>query len=281
MRTQLVAIAILVSAARSYADDVTYQRPVKAVARFVDAAPLTRAELGPDRATLLLITPLAFPTIAELSAPEVRMTGARISARNRAVTTQQERPQRLVAQRLELLDLTVASARPRPIAGVPDGARIGDIRWSPSGAAIAFTVTEPDAIRLWLADLRTATARPIATPPLSGVPGAYPCWAGDRGAAPHGYPPGGGLPAARGLVCRTVVPDVKPPPAPPSVPAGQIVQENLGSKKPATTNPELLSSPTDERMFEYYMTSQLALVTVDGKVSPLGPPGLYRGARPS
>lgn len=265
MRLQLATIAILVSAARSYADDVTYQRPVKAVASFVDAAPLTRAELGPDRATLLLITPLAFPSIAEVAVPEVRLTGARINTRNRVITIKQEPPPRLVAQRLELLDLADASARPRPIRGVPDGARIGDLRWSPTGTAIAFTVTEPDALRLWLADVRTGAARPIATPPLSGVAGA-PCeW----------------LPDARGLVCRTVAADVKPPPAAPSTPAGPIVQENLGSKKPAPTNPELLSSPADERMFEYYMTSQIALVTVDGKVSPIGAPGLYLRSAPS
>ncbi|HEX3758986.1 MAG TPA: prolyl oligopeptidase family serine peptidase, partial [Kofleriaceae bacterium] len=47
------------------------------------------------------------------------------------------------------------------------------------------------------------------------------------------------------------------------------------------TNPELLSSPADERMFEYYMTSQIALVTVDGKVSPIGAPGLYLYSAPS
>src|SRR5215475_12389802 len=109
MRTQLVTLAILVSAARSYADDVTYQRPVKAVASFVDAAPLTRAELGPDRATLLLITPLVFPSIAEVGVPEVRLTGARINTRNRVITIQQEPPPRLVAQHLELLDLADAS----------------------------------------------------------------------------------------------------------------------------------------------------------------------------
>src|SRR5215813_7533789 len=112
MRTPLVAIAILVSAARSYADDVTYQRPVKAVASFVDATPLAFAELGPDRATLLLITPLAFPSIAEVAVPEVRLTGARINTRNRVITIKQEPPQRLVAQHLELLDLADAAARP-------------------------------------------------------------------------------------------------------------------------------------------------------------------------
>jgi dipeptidyl aminopeptidase/acylaminoacyl peptidase len=280
MRSQLAMLAILVSAARSYADDVTYQRPAKGVASFVDAAPLTQAELGPDRTTLLVITPLAFPSIADVAVPEVRLTGARVNPRNRVITIKQDPPQRLVAQRLELLDIANPAARPRPITGIPDGARIGDLRWSPSGAAIAFTVTEPDALRLWLADVRTGVARPLATPPLSGAASESPCWAADRCGSPNGYSPCEWLPDSRALVCRTVVPDAKPPTAP-SVPTGPIVQENLGSKKPAPTNPELLSSPADERMFEYYMTSQIAVVAVDGKVSPIGPPGLYRMSRPS
>src|SRR3954470_7119210 len=174
MRHLLVAIAILGSAARSYADDVTYQRPAKAVASFVEAAPLVVADPGPDRTTLLLITPLVFPSIADVAVPEVRLTGARVNTRNRVITIKQEPPQRLVAQHLELLDIANPAARPRPITGLPDGARIGDIAWSPSGATIAFTVTEPDALRLWLADVRTGVARPLATPPLSGVTGA-PC----------------------------------------------------------------------------------------------------------
>jgi dipeptidyl aminopeptidase/acylaminoacyl peptidase len=280
MRHLFITLALLVAATRSYADDVTYQRPVKAVASFVDAAPLTRAELGPDRATLLLITPLVFPSIAEVGVPEVRLTGARVNTKNRAITIQQERP-RLVAQRLELLDITNPSARPRLITGIPDGARIGDIRWSPGGAAIAFTVTEPDAMRLWLADVRTAKARQVATQPLSGVAGESRCWATERCSDPHPYSPCEWLPDSRALVCRTVAADIKPPPAAPSVPTGPIVQENLGSKKPAPTNPELLSSPADERMFEYYMTSQIALVMVDGKVSPVGAPGMYLRSTPS
>src|SRR4051794_33447786 len=83
----------------------------------------------------------------------------------------------------------------------------------------------PAALRLGPAAARPGGARPLAPPPLSGVTGA-PCdW----------------LPDARGLVCRTIVPDLKPLSAAPSAPTGPIVQENLGRKKPAPTNPELLS----------------------------------------
>src|SRR5262249_42131183 len=70
-------------------------------------------------------------------------------------------------------------------------------------------------------------------------------------------------------------------PAAPTVPTGPIVQENLGTRKPAWTNPDLLTNPTDERLFDHYMASQIALVTVDGKVSLLGSPALYTRTVPS
>jgi dipeptidyl aminopeptidase/acylaminoacyl peptidase len=259
MRPALVAIAILFCSSSSHADDVTYQRPVQAVANFVDAPPIPGASLGPDQATLLLITPLTFPSIAEVAEVELRLAGLRINPKNRAAARRQ------FAQHLELLDVKAKAAAPRPIHGLPDGARIGDLRWSPDARYVAFTVTEADAIRLWLADVHDATARQLATPPLSGVNGG-PCdW----------------LPDAHTLVCRTVPRDAKAPPAAPSVPTGPIVQENTGEKKPATTNPDLLTSPTDERLFEHYMASQIALVTIDGKVTPVGAPALFTGSMAS
>jgi len=259
MRTQLVAIALLACSAPAYADDVTYQRPVKAVANFVEAAPIPQPNLAPDRATLLLVTPNQFPSIAEVAEPELRLAGLRINPKNRATA------RRGFAQRLELLDVAAKTGGPRPVRGLPDGARIGDVLWSPDSKYLALTVTEPDAIRLWLVDVRDASARALAAPSLSGVAGE-PCdWLSD----------------SRTLVCRTAPRDVKPPPTAPAVPTGPVVQENLGTKKPAWTNPDLLANPTDERLFEHYMASQIALVTVDGKVTPIGAPALYTSTAPS
>ncbi len=253
MRNRLVMIAILACSTPSYADEVTYQRPPTSVANFVDAPAMPQANLGPDRATLLLSTPRVFPSIAEVAELELRLAGVRINPNNRAEA------RRGFVQRLELLDTRARSAAPRAIRGLPDGARIRYVTWSPDGARLAFTVTGPDAIRLWLADVRDGMAREIATPPLSGVAG-NPCnW----------------LPDARTLVCRTVPRDARPPPAAPAAPTGPIVQENTGEKRPATTNPDLLTSPLDERLFEHYMASQLALIAIDGKVTPVGAPALF------
>jgi dipeptidyl aminopeptidase/acylaminoacyl peptidase len=262
MRNGLVTIAIAVLSVPvpTHADEATYQRPVKAVASFVEAAPIPQPTLGPDRATLLLSTPFQFPSIAEVAEPELRLAGLRINPRNRAAA------RRSFVQRLELLDVRAKAATPRAVRGVPDGARMSSIQWSPDGRSLAFTVTDADAVRLWIADVRDAMARQVATVALSSVGTEPPCaW----------------MPDSRALACRTAPRDAKAPPTAPAVPSGPVIQENAGEKKPAATNPDLLTSPSDERLFEHYMTSQLALIAVDGKVAPLGAPALYTDVAPS
>jgi dipeptidyl aminopeptidase/acylaminoacyl peptidase len=251
-----VILCLLVAPA--FADDVAYQMPPKNVAALVDAAPIPSAALGPDRKTLLLVTPRGFPSIAEVAEVELRLAGMRINPANRALSP------RGFAQKLELLDITAATATPRTITGIPVGARIADTSWSPDGTYLAFTITKADTIELWLADVKAASARLLAAP-MSGLAGR-PCeW----------------LPDSKALICRTVPAGAKPPPAAATVPTGPIVQENDGAKKPARTNPDLLQNPRDEQLFEHYLASQIARIGIDGTVAPIGKPALFTESSPS
>ena len=51
------------------------------------------------------------------------------------------------------------------------------------------------------------------------------------------------------------------------IPTGPVVQENEGRATPAPTYEDLLKSPTDERIFEYYATSQIAEVKLAAEPS--------------
>ncbi len=69
-------------------------------------------------------------------------------------------------------------------------------------------------------------------------------------------------------------------PEPPAsdVPTGPVIRESTGHAAPARTFQDLLKSPSDEALFEHYLTSRVARVTLDGQVTPIGAAGLV--ARP-
>src|SRR2546425_1656614 len=70
------------------------------------------------------------------------------------------------------------------------------------------------------------------------------------------------------------------PPAEPAVPKGPHVQESSGNAGPARTYEDMLQSPHDEALWDYYATSQLATVnvTAQGKVTPVGKPHIFQSA---
>jgi dipeptidyl aminopeptidase/acylaminoacyl peptidase len=60
------------------------------------------------------------------------------------------------------------------------------------------------------------------------------------------------------------------------------VQESLGHAGPAPTYEDLLSTPHDEDLFDYYATAQLAYIdSASGNISPLGSPAIFTVFRPS
>ena len=84
------------------------------------------------------------------------------------------------------------------------------------------------------------------------------------------------------MLCATTVAGRGAAPAAPGVPGGPNVQEHRGGVAPVRTYQDLLTSAHDEALFEYYGTSQLAMVNAaTGARTALGRPGLHTQALPS
>src|SRR5205823_1219071 len=58
-----------------------YQKPPKAIADVLDAAPFPQASVSPARDRLLLAEGVRYPSIAELAEPMLRLAGLRINPR--------------------------------------------------------------------------------------------------------------------------------------------------------------------------------------------------------
>ena len=171
---------------------------------------------------------------------------------------------------VEILD--PPTGRTRRVTASGSTGKIRDLDWSRDGRNLAFTVTTPSGISLWVADVANGTARRLTAPTINFTtargnivddPGCS--WL--NGNAP--------------LVCRLWPANRGAMPKLAEVPTGVIVQESYGRSAPVRTYEYLLQSPTDEALFDYYFNDQLSLVGLDGKITPIGQPGIHTRVTPS
>jgi len=174
--------------------------------------------------------------------------------------------------KMELVILDPATGVLHHIAAAGLSGKLGDLDWSRDGRHLAFTATTPAGTAVWVADVTTEAARRLTGPALNFTtargnivddPGCS--WLNGR--AP--------------LVCRLWPAQRHALPKTSEVPTGVIVQESYGRSAPARTYEYLLQGPADEALFDYYFADQVSLVGLDGKITPIGQPGVHARVAPS
>ncbi len=249
--TLVVACSLLPVSAQ---DNNGYQLPPEAIVAVVDAPQTPAVLLSPDNKTILLLHRPGLPSIADLSMPELRLAGIRFDPS----TNGQSRGQGVNAISVMNADGTGL----RDLTGMPADPELGSVTWSYDSKRFAFTNTTDNTIELWVADLATMTAGKIDEG-LNGIFRRSVSW----------------LPDGSLLYLRTLDDRGKAPVAS-KVPAGPAIQESEGRQGESRTFQDLLKTVDDERIFEYYATSQL--VRWDGQEFHVtGRKGLITDVSPS
>ncbi|CAA0824899.1 Prolyl oligopeptidase family protein [Striga hermonthica] len=252
-----------------YGDSNGYCLPPPEIRDIVDAPPLPALSMSPHRDKVLFLKRRSLPSLSELARPEVKLAGIRIDGKCNSRSRMSYYTGIGIHQIMD--DGTLGPEK--EIYGLPDGAKINFVSWSRDGSHLAFAVRtdEEDGssskLRLWVADIETGNAKSLIQAPdifLNAVFENF-VWVNDSTL----------------LVC-TIPLSRGNPPRKPLVPLGPKIQSNEQKDIiQSRTYQDLLKDEYDEDLFDYYATSQLVLVSLDGSVNPVGPPAIYTSLEPS
>jgi dipeptidyl aminopeptidase/acylaminoacyl peptidase len=233
-----------------------YKLPPKEVVDIVDAPPTPSVSMSPAGDVMALVDRESMPSIAYVSQPILRIAGMRITP---AMNSRQVLS---FNTGISLKDMKTGAVRK---VSLPDGISFTRPSWSPDGNSMAFLRYLDDGIELWVLDVKTGEAKALTPASVNAVLFGFD-W----------------TPDSRRLVV-SLVPDGRgPAPREPRVPKGPEIQESGGVEAKVATYQDLLKTAFDEVLFDYYATSQTAIVdAASGEVRKIGGPGIFDGVSPS
>lgn len=248
----IASLALALPAPAVRADATTWQKPPKEMLDVLLAPPFPDAFVDPTHTTMLLATPITYPSIADLAQPMHKLAGTRVVERNRAI---------YAADYWSAIDLVKITGGSTVRVALPPGAKTGAPDWAADGKRYALSIVTPDAVELWVGEAGSARVRKIEGVRLNPLFGSFIQW----------------MPDQRTLLVRTVPAEQGPPPAAPPVPPGPSVTETSGGSASSTYEVrDVLDSAHAEDLFDYFGSTQLALVDLaSGKVTRIGKPGLH------
>lgn len=252
------AVALVVTALRAQEEATTaWLRPPDTIARLVEAPPPPDTSLSPQRGWLVLTTREVMPGIEVVARPHLKLGGLRIDPETRG-------PQ-LGAKVMAIVLRSLATGTEHAVP-VPAGHWTGPI-WSPDDRAFALLHATAGGSELWVADPATSPPKRIDGVKVNTVLGGV-SWLSDVAFLEN--------PSKRLLVNLVVGEDA---PARPRAPSGPQVQSTTkGQKAQVRTYQDLLQDAHDEALFEFYTTTQLAVVDATGGALSQGSPVKRIGA---
>lgn len=233
--------------------DGQWQSPPEDILNVLNAPQLPQVYTSPTGEYLLLIDPVLYPSLAELSAPMHKLAGMRVNPRtNNAHGRHGGTSPRLVR---------IKDGKKIPFDFPADKEVVG-VRWTVDGQRFAIMVKYSDHIGLWVGSVNGDLKR-IENVALNPLMGNSVSW----------------LPDQQRLLIRRI-PDRGVAPIPPAIPAGPKITEGVGASARSTYEARnLLETSHDDALFEYYSACELVVLDPrSGSSKVLGKPAIYRTA---
>lgn len=249
MRSKLLIGFVILLLPATLFGQGSYKQPPKEVLDVLNAPAIPSTSVSPTHDRIAILAPLRYPPITELAEPMLRLAGLRINP----ITNAQHRQPYFVSMALQ----NVESGTVTNVA-LPAGAKIISPQWSPDGKHIAAGNVTDKGIELWFIETATAKATKVPNIYINTAYGGF-GWESPSSVSATLVPAKrGAAPAYRDIA-----------------PTEPNIQETSGRSGAVQTFQDLLKSPNDERLFEYYATSQAAMVDVRGRVKTIGSPAIF------
>ncbi|GGC64665.1 S9 family peptidase [Undibacterium terreum] len=243
-----------------------YNQPPKNILDVMRAPSPPGPSLSPTRDKMLLISTDDYPSISRVATPFLRLAGVRIEPKNHS---KHDTPGGYgITPCARSFDLVQIATGAQTHVALPAGACPGRPVWSADGKRFAFENIAAEAVELWVGDAKTGAVHRVPGVRLNPMFEDELQW----------------MPDQKTLLVKLVPARLGPPPSEPVTPPGPSIQETDGAKGQSSTyeNRDTLNNQHDEDLFDYYGSSQLALVDADkGSITPIGAVALYDSITPA
>jgi dipeptidyl aminopeptidase/acylaminoacyl peptidase len=230
-----------------------YKVPSEKITSIFDTEPFPIIKFVPFSEISIEYTYQRYKTLEEISLPSVKLAGKDI------VKSLNAPSKKYPITSLKIRNLITGDIIP---VQLPENTKIRTFKFSFDHKKIAASCEMEKGIKLLIIDVDSGKVNLIKNLLVNDVledDGFW--WLNDN----------------KTLLIKTIPPERRPEPQNPIVPDSPIIEESLGKKSTERTYQHLLKNSHDEKLFEYYYTSQLIFLdTRSKKITKIGKPAIYK-----
>lgn len=243
---RLLLILLTVAFSQNAIADNDFKTPPKQLADLVDAPRQPSVRISSDKQWVAILARPGAKSIEELAQPEEKLAGLRINASIFAPS----RSSGYTGIALKKVDGDEQVA----IKDLPAG-KIMSVNFSPNSQYLAFIVENKQGLTLWKYNLKTKKTKQVSKHAINAsLGGTQYRWKRD----------------STGFYTRLTIAKASDKPQASKAKIQPVIQTTSGTKAAVRTYSNLLKTPYDEALFEFLTRSQLAEISLTGRINKLG-----------